>query len=102
MAAVNMLTNPQYSPDRPGKQLLFNTQHMRVVSFYLEAGQEIPSHVSSSEVLMQVVEGSGFFTVGENEVPVNTGSVVVCASNEPHGMKATERMTIMAVISPRP
>lgn len=102
MEAVNLLQNPQFLSDRPGKALLFNTEHMRVVVFYLEPGQAIEPHTSTSEVLMQVVSGSGTFIVGKSEVPVTTGSVVVCASEEAHGFKAQERLVVMAVISPVP
>ncbi len=75
---------------------------MRVVLFNLDKGQEVPPHTTTSEVLMFLVEGKGEFIVGDRTEEVEGGGFVVCRPDEPHGMKAIERMTVLAVIAPRP
>ena len=51
---------------------------------------------------MLALQGKGVFTVGEKKFDVSAGSVVICRSNEAHGIKAKEDLVVMAVISPSP
>ncbi len=102
MEVVNLKGRISFLPDMVKKELLFDSEKMRVVLFNLEKGQEIPAHTSTSEVLMFLVKGKGRFLVGDKWEDVEEGAFVVCGSNEPHGMEATERMTVLAVIAPRP
>lgn len=102
MELLNLKEKISFLPDVPKKELLFDSEKMRVVLFNLEKGQEIPAHTSESEVLMFLVKGQGRFLVGDKWEDVEEGAFVVCGGNEPHGMEATERMTVLAVIAPRP
>lgn len=102
MEAVNLLERISFLPDGPKKELLFDSEKMRVILFNLEKGQEIPPHTSTSEVLMYVVKGRGQFFVGDDVEEVEEGSLVVCKPEESHGMSATDRMTVLAVVAPRP
>lgn len=94
----------EYSEEYPVSKLVYDSEKVRVVLFCLEKEQEIPPHVSPSEVLMQVIEGEGSILAGEKEHPAKRGTIVACASKEPHGFKAAKdkRMIILAVIAPRP
>ena len=98
----NLLENLEFAPDHPGKKLLYNSDNMRVVRFCLKAGQEIEPHTVVPEVLMLALQGKGVFTVGEKKFDVSAGSVVICRSNEAHGIKAKEDLVVMAVIAPSP
>ena len=82
--------------------LLHDSENCRVVLFCLEAGQELAPHESSSEVILYVVGGKGLISVGDDEVEVEPEIIVVCPPMQPHGIKAGERTTVLAVITPRP
>ena len=73
-----------------------------MVLFCLEPDQEVSPHQSSSEVIFYGVEGKGTISVGDDEVGVEPDTVVVCPPLLPHGIKAEERATVLAVITPRP
>lgn len=94
----------EYSEEYPISKLVYDSSKARVVLFCLDKGQEIPPHMSTSEVVMQVIEGEGSFLAGDEEHAAKRGTVVACASREPHGMKAAKdkRMVILAAIVPRP
>jgi mannose-6-phosphate isomerase-like protein (cupin superfamily) len=51
-----------------------------------------------------VIEGSGFFTVGETTAEVGPGHVVWAAAGVPHGVenKGSERLVILMGIAPSP
>ncbi|MDP6460002.1 MAG: cupin domain-containing protein [Candidatus Hydrothermarchaeota archaeon] len=102
METVNLDELEEYSKEYPVTKLLYDSKAARVVLFCLDAGQEIPVHVSTSEVLMQVLKGSGSLIAGEEEVKAEPGIIVACAREEPHGMKSEDRMVVLATIAPRP
>jgi quercetin dioxygenase-like cupin family protein len=102
METVNLDELEEYSKEHPGTKLLYDSEAARVVLFCLDAGQEIPLHTSTSEVLMQVIKGRGSLIAGGEDVEAGPGTIVACAREEPHGMKAEERMVVLATIAPRP
>lgn len=102
METANLKELEEYSREHPVTKLLYDSEAVRVVLFCLDAGQEIPLHVSTSEVLMHVIKGRGSLIAGEEEVKAGPGTLVVCAREEPHGMKAEDKMVVLAAIAPRP
>lgn len=91
-----------YSDEHPVAKIVYDSEAMRVVLFCLSEGQEIPIHVSTSEVLLQVLKGRGSLVTDKEEVKAGPGTIVTYAREEPHGMKAVEKMVILATIAPRP
>ncbi len=55
---------------------------------------------TSAEFARQVLEGEGFFTGGEHEIPARTGSLLICKVSDPHGIRATSRMRVLVTIAP--
>jgi quercetin dioxygenase-like cupin family protein len=98
----NALQEAEFSPDRPVSKLLYDSEGLRIVVFGLVAGQEIPPHATPSRVVLHVVQGKGAFLTGSGERPAHAGAFVVTEPNEPHGLKATEKTVLLAVIAPRP
>ena len=92
----------EFDSKRVVSKLLHDSENCRVVLFCLEAGQEAAPHQSSSEVIFYVVGGKGRISVGDDEVDVASEIIVVCPPMLPHGIKAEERTTVLAVITPRP
>lgn len=91
------------NPSRPATAIAHDDPDARLVTFRIEAGQEVRPHTSASSVLLCVLAGSGMVTGAEGERPVRTGEVVIYARGELHGMRAVaERLVILAVITPRP
>ncbi len=83
-------------------KLLHDSENSRVVLFCLEPGQVLSPHTTPSEVVFLVTDGTGTIIVGEEEIEVNAGMLVVCPPQIPHGLKAGSRFVVLAVIAPRP
>lgn len=98
----NAVKEAGFSTERPVSKLLYDSDAMRVVIFGLLPGQEIPPHTAPSRVVLHVVQGKGSFLTGSGEQPAETGAFVVTEPDEPHGIKATEKTVLLAVIAPRP
>lgn len=82
--------------------LVHDMYTFRIIVFNFEPGQELPvhQHPADSEVAILILEGEGFFTGGEKEVPAKAGSLLICKVSEPHGIKAKTRMRAMVTIAP--
>ena len=83
-------------------KLIFDSERMRVALFCLKAGQELPAHTAASEVLFYCVEGEGEAQVGQDWVALSAGSLVDCAPQVAHGLRAKKDLVVLAMIAPRP
>ncbi len=101
MKVINLIEMVKYG-DYPVVNELLDTPNFKAVLFSLEKGQEIPPHVSSSEVIMLVLEGEGKFTSENGEMDVKKGMMGHYNPEELHGFKADERMVVLAFIIPNP
>ncbi len=102
MERVNLDEMEEYSEEYPVAKIVYDSEVMRIVLFCLNEGQEIPIHVSTSEVMLHVLKGRGSLVTDKEEVKAGPGTIVTYAREEPHGMKAEEKMVILATIAPRP
>ena len=103
MLPIDLAAETEFMEERPKTKMLYDSSFFRAVLFCLEAGQGVPRHVSSSEVVMQVVQGSGVVTVGEKEHRMKAGEVIVSRPEEPHGFRSEgERFVVLAHIIPSP
>jgi quercetin dioxygenase-like cupin family protein len=99
---IDALKEAEFSPDRPVSKILYDSDAMRVVVFGLLSGQEIPPHSAPSRVVLHMVQGKGVFLTGSGEQPAHAGGFVITEPDEPHGLKASEKTVLLAVIAPRP
>ena len=102
METIELNALKKFSKDHPVKQLLHDSEHLRMALLWLEAGQEIVSHVAPSTVMMQILEGEGEFTVGQEKKKGSEGSIFHCEPHVPHGIRALTRLAVLAVVAPRP
>jgi quercetin dioxygenase-like cupin family protein len=96
---LNELT--KFSPDKPHRELLYDSPNLRVLSFNFEPGQELPvhSHPADSDVTMIILEGEGEFT-GTHCGPAKAGAVQIMPVGDPHGLKAHTRLRLLVLIAP--
>jgi mannose-6-phosphate isomerase-like protein (cupin superfamily) len=79
------------------RKTLFETEHMRFSVYMILPGQENPlhSHPGSDEILA-FTYGMGECVVGEEVVPVETGSVLFIPRDVPHAVRNTHTSDILA------
>lgn len=102
MTLVHVSEFKEFDPERYISKLLHDSERIRVVLFCLEPGQEVAAHTSSSEVVFYVLEGNGRIMIGEEEVEAKAGSLITCPPQISHGLRAEDRLVVLAYISPRP
>ncbi|MEO5356935.1 MAG: cupin domain-containing protein [Nitrospirae bacterium YQR-1] len=91
-----------FNSEKFTRQMLSDKPEMRVALMCLEPGQEITPHKAPLRLMMYCVEGSGVFTVGEEEIEADAKTAILCDPLVPHGFKASkgERLVVMAVVTP--
>ena len=88
---------------RPATATIYDSDDVRMVVFRLSPGQSVPPHRSKSTVTLTVLNGAGFFSGENEEIPCSAGDVVVYEPDEMHGMRAdSEELLLLAEIAPRP
>jgi quercetin dioxygenase-like cupin family protein len=87
------------------KTTLWQGEHMMVGLNCLEPGQIQRLHAhDAAEKFYFVLEGSGRFTVGEEENEADAGSLIVAPAGIPHGVtnNGNARLSLLVVIAPPP
>jgi len=79
------------------KKDLLQTKNFNIVLVCLENGQEIPTRPEPYEVCFYVIEGQGTFTVGDKQVELNVGSMVIAPANVARGIKSAKRLSILGI-----
>ena len=90
-------------PEKFYKTTLWSGEHVMVGLNCLEPGQTQKVHAhDGADKFYFVLEGSGRFTVGDEEREANAGSLVVAPSGIPHGVanNASVRLSLLVTIAP--
>ncbi|MBN1964239.1 MAG: cupin domain-containing protein [Anaerolineae bacterium] len=87
------------------KATLFDGEHLMIGLNCLEPGQDQPVHDhADADKVYVVLEGRGWFTVGDAQQEAGSGTVVFAPAGLPHGVenRASERLTLLVNIAPPP
>ncbi len=101
MEFIDLNQLDKFTPDKPHRELLYDSPNLRVLTFNFEPGQELPvhSHPADSDVALIILEGEGEFT-GAHEMPARAGQTQIMPVCEPHGLKAHTRVRLLVLIAP--
>ena len=66
--------------------------------FAFDAGEEISSHTSTGDALVQVLEGALEVTIAGTTQPVRAGEVIVMPAGQPHAVRALERSAMLLTV----
>ena len=91
--------------DKHFKSTVFQGDHMMVGLNCLDPGQSQNVHAhEDADKAYVVMEGRGWFTVGDETFEAGPGEIVWAAKGVPHGVenKTAERVTLLVTIAPPP
>ena len=86
-----------FSSEKVLSSPLLDIGKVRVLSVNLEAGQTIPPCNMSATVLYNVIDGQGALRVVDEQVRVQTGSLVVVPPGTERSISAENRMRVLAM-----
>lgn len=98
MSVFRLAQEEEYSSEHFVPKFIHSSDKLRVVLICIDSGQELPAH-TAPEATLHVLRGQGTITVGEEEVPVQEGTLVVVPSGVSHAIRCQERMALLATIT---
>jgi mannose-6-phosphate isomerase-like protein (cupin superfamily) len=94
-----------FSDEKMRKNSIFDSPHLFYDLYCLLPGQrqKVHSHEGSDKIYY-VLEGTGRFTVGDEERDLGEGHAVMAPAGEPHGVRneSGENLVLLVTMAPRP
>ncbi len=87
---VDFANQVNVQPGMVISKTLAQNKHVSVTLFAFAKGEEIGTHDSTGDAMVQVLEGVGKFTVGGKEHIVRAGEALVMPANVPHAVYGEE------------
>ena len=69
-----------------------------VTLFSMDSGQEISEHTAPFDAMVHVLEGEVLVTISGSPHTLCAGQMIIMPANQPHALKATERMKMLLVM----
>ena len=94
-----------FSEEKIQKNSLFDSPYLFYDAYCLMPGQHQKIHAhEGSDKVYYVLEGTGRFTVGDEEKDLPAGHVVLARAGEPHGVRNAfgEPLVLLVTMAPRP
>jgi quercetin dioxygenase-like cupin family protein len=85
-----------------GPRQLFSTYELRVDVVDLAHNEEIGDYWGRDRVIIQVLDGSVSFTLGDYTAICDVGTLVALEPGEAHSVRALERSRLLLTFTPRP
>ena len=91
----NVKTGVEYSTDSIVSKQLLNKASGTLTLFAFDKGQSLSAHTAPFDAIAQVTEGMGGFIVGEEQLSLSAGDIVIMPAHVPHAIKAPERFKML-------
>lgn len=89
----------RYQDGQIVSKTLVQNDRISATLFSFEKGEEISTHAAGGDALVQVLEGTGRFTVGGVEYLVHEGESIVMPKDIPHAVYGQERFKMLLLVS---
>jgi len=87
-----------YESGRVVSRTFAQTKVMSLTLFAFDQGEGISSHSAAGDAFVQVLDGEASITIGEKDVLVKAGQVVVMPAGIPHALDARQRFKMLLVV----
>lgn len=94
-----------YSPQKMGKSTIFESSRLLVGLNAFEPGQEHALHAhAGQDKVYHVLEGAGVFLLGDRELAMTAGDLLVAPDGVAHGVRNTgaAQLLVLAILAPGP
>lgn len=78
---------------------LVQNRLLSMTLFSFEKGEEISTHAAGGDAMVQVLEGTGRFTVDGVEYLVSQGESIIMPKDIPHAVYGQERFKMLLTVS---
>lgn len=87
-----------YQDNQVVSRTLVQNKSVSITLFSFDKNEEISSHASTGDAFVQVLEGTGEVTIGENKYILGKDQSIVMPAGIPHAVFGKERFKMMLVV----
>lgn len=102
MLVLDLLKAVEWNEQGPRTRLLSDNGDARMILLTLRAGQEIKEHLSPSQLIVQVLDGSVAFAAAEQHVTLHAGMLCQLTAALPHQLRAEKDSVLLLIMTPSP
>lgn len=88
----------EYQPGQVVSRTLVQNNHVGVTLFSFDKGEQISSHASSGDAMVNVLAGKARINIGDKEYTVSEGESIVMPNNVPHALYAEEQFKMQLTV----
>lgn len=92
----------RFQEGNPYVQVLSDIGSARLVLFAFRAGQQLKEHTTSSQIIVQVLQGAITFTANGQSVKLQEGMLIQLEAALPHSIFAETDAVILLTLTPSP
>ena len=85
----------EYSDDSVVSKTILDKPAGTVTLFAFDKGQKLSEHTAPYDALVQILDGQARLTIGDEDVKVPAGQIVIMPGNVPHAVCADERFKML-------
>ena len=97
-AVLTLKEQVAYQPGQVVSKTLAQNDAVSVTLFAFDKDEEISTHASGGDAMVQVLEGTGRFTVGGVEHLLSAGESIVMPAGVPHAVFGQERFKMLLTV----
>jgi mannose-6-phosphate isomerase-like protein (cupin superfamily) len=105
MEIRSVVDSAAFSEEKMQKNALFDSPHLFYDAYCLLPGQSQKIHAhEGSDKIYYVLQGTGRFSVAEEEVDLGEGHAVIARAGDSHGVRneTQEELVLLVTMAPRP
>ncbi|MFH0825542.1 MAG: cupin domain-containing protein [Pseudomonadota bacterium] len=87
-----------YQESRVVSRTFAQNSVMSMTLFAFDEGEGLSAHTAGGDAFVQVLDGRAAITIGEEEIDVSAGQVLVMPANVPHAVNARIRFKMLLVV----
>jgi len=95
----------QFSTEKMKKTEIFETERFLCDLYCFEPGQEQHRHThGDQDKIYYVIEGTGMFKVGDEEMELTPGQIALAPAGQSHGVanRGQQRLVTLVFVTPKP
>lgn len=97
--ALDLTEMVSYQPGQVVSRTLAQNKHMNMSVFAFAQGEGLSTHSSNGDAMVQVLDGIGNFTIGDQpSVNVTKGQTIVLPAKVPHAVHALEDFKMLLTV----
>ncbi len=87
-----------YQKGQVVSKTLVQNKNVSMTLFSFDKGEEISTHSSEGDAMVTVLDGTGKFTVGEEEFILNKGETLIMPNQVPHAVYGEEQFKMLLTV----